>query len=148
MLDERTENTVADATEEPIEATEYVSPLVKGFSCIASLGASLRSAAILHIAKKLNHPESTGAKTAVGKAVKSVANVGAHIEIAKMGCDFINRKFSTLPLHVVSLYPYSFARRIASRICPNPALYDASVKRILSSLSFMYLAKNLSKNDR
>ena len=89
MLDERTENTVADATEEPIEATGYVSPLAKGLSGLVSFGASLRSAAILHIAKKLNHPESTIAKTAIGKTVKSAANVGAHIEIAKMGCDFI-----------------------------------------------------------
>ena len=87
MLDERNESTAVDPCEESIEMP--VSPFVKGLAGIASFGASLRSAAILHIAKKLNHPNSTFAKTAFGKTVRSAADIGAHIEIAKMGCDFI-----------------------------------------------------------
>ncbi|MBQ9760459.1 MAG: hypothetical protein IJW16_03815 [Clostridia bacterium] len=61
----------------------------KGLAGVASVASSIRSAAILHIAKKLNKPGNTFAKTVLGKNVKSIADVGAHVEVAKLSVDFI-----------------------------------------------------------
>ncbi len=88
MMDEKNENMMVD-TAETVAMDEASATPAKGLEDLVSFGASLRSAAIFHVAKKLNNPTNTFAKTALGKSVKSVASVAAHIEVAKFGCDFI-----------------------------------------------------------
>ena len=89
MMDAKFENTVVDSAEETAEMNEVPAMPGKGLENTVSFGESLRSAAIFYVAKKLNNPNNTFSKTVLGGSVKSVANVAAHVEIAKMGCDFI-----------------------------------------------------------
>lgn len=89
MMDAKNENTVVDFAEETAEMNDTPAMPGKGLENAVSFGESLRSAAIFYVAKKLNNPSNTFSKTVLGASVKSVANVAAHVEIAKMGCDFI-----------------------------------------------------------
>ena len=100
MKDERLENAVQEDT---VEMSESFPVIGKGLSYIISIGSSLGSAAIFHIAKKLNDPANTFAKTLLGGSVKSVADVAAHVEFARIGCNFITSlaekidRFLTVP---------------------------------------------------
>ncbi len=70
-------------------AEEMHAPIGKGLSGVISFANGVRSATVLHLAKKLNNPSGTFAKTVLGKNVKSIADVGAHVEVARLSCDFI-----------------------------------------------------------
>ncbi len=82
MKDEKIEATV-------VETAEEVQAPGKGIGGVLSFASKVRSTAILSLAKTLNKPTSTFAKTVLGKNVKSIADVGAHVEVAKLSCDFI-----------------------------------------------------------
>ena len=55
---------------------------------VASFASSVRTAAIIRAAKMVNKA-STFSKTALGKTVKSFTDVGAGLEIAKLGAGFV-----------------------------------------------------------
>lgn len=89
MKDVTNQNAVVEPEEETVERNDKVSAFGAELSDLIDMGAALRSAIIFRVAKKLSNPNCTFAKTAIGRTVKTVAEVGAHIELAKMGCDFI-----------------------------------------------------------